>query len=294
MSVGVTLAERFVLANARLLERHRTASLLHGGPVDPILRRAARLPQRRRRLRPRARARRPRARERAGRDPARARRAGRDRRARRSDGRRRRGLGRRRSPMPDGGVPFVLPDCRAVPARAVDGGGRRRLPDHVRAGRGALTRQARARRGSSAPARGAGRSWRIRASSHRVRGEVRPRLPRRRPRRVARRGRDRDAATARRRRRVDCRDRGHRRRAAHSARAVAVARLAQPRDLHPAADRRRSRPARARRSRTTAAGRSTGSAWSAGQSVEWRGIVTLLALATLSAHGRIDLPRAGS
>ena len=37
MSVGVTLAERFVLANARLLERHRTARLLHGGPVDPIL-----------------------------------------------------------------------------------------------------------------------------------------------------------------------------------------------------------------------------------------------------------------
>ena len=34
--------------------------------------------------------------------------------------------------------------------------------------------------------------------------------------------------------------------------------------------------------------------WSAGQSVELRGIVTLLALATLSAHGRIDLPRAGS
>jgi hypothetical protein len=37
MSVDVTLAERFVLANARLLERHRTARLLHGGPVAPIL-----------------------------------------------------------------------------------------------------------------------------------------------------------------------------------------------------------------------------------------------------------------
>jgi hypothetical protein len=32
--------------------------------------------------------------------------------------------------------------------------------------------------------------------------------------------------------------------------------------------------------------------WSPGQSAEWRGIVTLLALATLGAHGRITLPRA--
>jgi hypothetical protein len=31
--------------------------------------------------------------------------------------------------------------------------------------------------------------------------------------------------------------------------------------------------------------------WSAGQAAEWRGIVTLLALAGLSAHGRIDLAR---
>ena len=31
-------------------------------------------------------------------------------------------------------------------------------------------------------------------------------------------------------------------------------------------------------------------AWSAGQSVEWRGIVTLLALKTLSAHGRVGRP----
>jgi hypothetical protein len=31
-------------------------------------------------------------------------------------------------------------------------------------------------------------------------------------------------------------------------------------------------------------------AWSPGQSVEWRGAVTLRALATLRAHGRIDLP----
>jgi hypothetical protein len=33
-------------------------------------------------------------------------------------------------------------------------------------------------------------------------------------------------------------------------------------------------------------------AWSEGQAAEWRGIVTLLALATLGAHGRIELPRA--
>ena len=31
--------------------------------------------------------------------------------------------------------------------------------------------------------------------------------------------------------------------------------------------------------------------WSPGQSVEWRGVVTLRALATLGAHGRIELPR---
>jgi hypothetical protein len=31
-------------------------------------------------------------------------------------------------------------------------------------------------------------------------------------------------------------------------------------------------------------------AWSEGQSAEWRGLVTVLALATLGAHGRIDLP----
>lgn len=34
-------------------------------------------------------------------------------------------------------------------------------------------------------------------------------------------------------------------------------------------------------------------AWSPGQSVEWRGAMTLRALATLGAHGRIELPRAG-
>jgi hypothetical protein len=34
-------------------------------------------------------------------------------------------------------------------------------------------------------------------------------------------------------------------------------------------------------------------AWSAGQSAEWRGIMTLRALITLHAHGRLDLPRAG-
>jgi hypothetical protein len=33
-------------------------------------------------------------------------------------------------------------------------------------------------------------------------------------------------------------------------------------------------------------------AWSPGQSVEWRGIVTLRALATLGGHGRIELPQA--
>jgi hypothetical protein len=33
--------------------------------------------------------------------------------------------------------------------------------------------------------------------------------------------------------------------------------------------------------------------WSPGQSVESRGIVTLLALTKLGAHGRIGLPRGG-
>lgn len=33
--------------------------------------------------------------------------------------------------------------------------------------------------------------------------------------------------------------------------------------------------------------------WSPGQSVEWRGALTLRALATLGAHGRIELPRGG-
>jgi hypothetical protein len=32
-------------------------------------------------------------------------------------------------------------------------------------------------------------------------------------------------------------------------------------------------------------------AWSPGQSVEWRGAMTLRALATLAAHGRVELPR---
>jgi hypothetical protein len=34
-------------------------------------------------------------------------------------------------------------------------------------------------------------------------------------------------------------------------------------------------------------------AWSPGQSVEWRGAVTVRALATLAAHGRIALPSLG-
>jgi hypothetical protein len=37
MPVDVDSAERFVLANARLLDRHRLAALLHGGPVAPVL-----------------------------------------------------------------------------------------------------------------------------------------------------------------------------------------------------------------------------------------------------------------
>jgi hypothetical protein len=37
MPIDVDAAEQFILANARLLERHRMARLLHGGSVDPIL-----------------------------------------------------------------------------------------------------------------------------------------------------------------------------------------------------------------------------------------------------------------
>ncbi|MCW3047919.1 MAG: hypothetical protein JWO74_2203 [Solirubrobacterales bacterium] len=37
MPVDVESAERFVLANARLLDRHRLAVLLHGAPVAPVL-----------------------------------------------------------------------------------------------------------------------------------------------------------------------------------------------------------------------------------------------------------------
>lgn len=37
MPVDVNSAERFVLANARLLDRHRLAMLLHGAPVEPVL-----------------------------------------------------------------------------------------------------------------------------------------------------------------------------------------------------------------------------------------------------------------
>jgi hypothetical protein len=36
-SVDVDAAERFVLANARLLDRHRLAVLLHGAPIEPVL-----------------------------------------------------------------------------------------------------------------------------------------------------------------------------------------------------------------------------------------------------------------
>src|ERR1700737_195747 len=37
MPVDVDSAERFMLANARLLDRHRLAVLLHGAPVAPVL-----------------------------------------------------------------------------------------------------------------------------------------------------------------------------------------------------------------------------------------------------------------
>lgn len=37
MPVDLDAAERFVLANARLVDRHRLAVLLHGAPVDPVL-----------------------------------------------------------------------------------------------------------------------------------------------------------------------------------------------------------------------------------------------------------------
>jgi hypothetical protein len=37
MPIDVAAAEQFILANARLLERHRMAMLLHDGPVSPVL-----------------------------------------------------------------------------------------------------------------------------------------------------------------------------------------------------------------------------------------------------------------
>src|SRR5829696_6165301 len=37
MPVDLVAAERFVFANARLLDRHRLAVLLHGAPVAPVL-----------------------------------------------------------------------------------------------------------------------------------------------------------------------------------------------------------------------------------------------------------------
>ncbi len=37
MPIDVEAAERFMLANARLLDRHRSAVLLHGAPVAPVL-----------------------------------------------------------------------------------------------------------------------------------------------------------------------------------------------------------------------------------------------------------------
>jgi hypothetical protein len=37
MPVDIDAAERFVLANARLLDRHRLAVLVHGAPLEPVL-----------------------------------------------------------------------------------------------------------------------------------------------------------------------------------------------------------------------------------------------------------------
>src|SRR5215207_1392193 len=37
MPIDIAAAETFVLANARLLDRHRLAVLLHGAPVAPVL-----------------------------------------------------------------------------------------------------------------------------------------------------------------------------------------------------------------------------------------------------------------
>jgi hypothetical protein len=37
MPVDIAAAERFLLANARLLDRHRQAALLHGAPIAPVL-----------------------------------------------------------------------------------------------------------------------------------------------------------------------------------------------------------------------------------------------------------------
>ena len=37
MPVEIEAAERFILANARLLDRHRLAVLLHGAPAAPVL-----------------------------------------------------------------------------------------------------------------------------------------------------------------------------------------------------------------------------------------------------------------
>jgi hypothetical protein len=37
MATDVAAAERFVLANARLIDRHRLACLVHGAPPGPVL-----------------------------------------------------------------------------------------------------------------------------------------------------------------------------------------------------------------------------------------------------------------
>jgi len=58
MPVDIAAAERFIHANARLLERHRLAVLLYGAPVAPVLEALRAYRKLRWRLRPRAGARR--------------------------------------------------------------------------------------------------------------------------------------------------------------------------------------------------------------------------------------------
>ena len=278
--------EEYIWATARVLEQRRFEFLFGDGDAAAVQGRARALQDRRRRLRLRARARRARPDEPAAAHLDRA------RGARGARARPTRAICDHIETLtaPDGGVPVALPSLEPWPRAPWWGIGDR---GHAARDRAALRAAARARR-TRGWTRAEAFCW-ARDRGDRedapVRGRGRDHVPRRRVRPRARAARQAERLGGARARA------GPRR---HAARGLLARRDPPPAQLRQAPGQPRARVVqrrrdRARRSTTSSRaqrdarrlGRSRGRVWTPAIAIEWSGLMTIDALKTLSAYGRV-------